>query len=638
MNCNEQIERILTTIQLKRGKYQDIYDKNPILESGEPCFAYDKNILKIGDGTTAYRELPEIITSFKIDKNNNIIADNNIYISSVTEENKLVTKAEQDEVISDVKNLSQDVDTLKQEYTQLSSDVLSVSATVDNIQSDVRGVKDHISKLQINVAATNKTVEALNRESQSQDKRISNLETAVTGTLVQTTTKISQLTTAGLKLPKSVLPYAKLNKIGGITTAVSERLIYGWRWYDVPSDIKYIKSRTANQGAVITDVTSADGIFRIGVKYMLSGQTSWQDISDTVDCSVLDDGQIRMMIHPYIYTPSTGDKIRVKISSTTVKGATLTRANIQPVKITTNASGDAYIMQNPSDYLYIARPIDKDGTFSVTGGGLRMHSEKSFVGDIGFKGYIAGKLWASVDPNTLTNWQTADYYIEATAKQDFGSGVTWTIPLGVFNYDPTEDMTAEEKKAFYPQTDYNKYYLPADYYTPHKEEIIPLPQISKRLHGFNTDYSNWLTFNDNGDVTYTDNYHKYYCNADKYSGIDNSFTDSLVTYEMTGGFAGLVPGSTVKWEYASPTDVWLRSELTEGSMRGYLGANFGYFASRTKSVVDGETITTEKVAENYSPVIPVYDRGALLLLNSDKEPVNGIMSITYQVKLSEITR
>lgn len=600
MNCNEQIERIITTIQLKRGKYQDIYDKNPILENGEPCFAYDRNILKIGDGITAYRELPEIITSFKIDENNNIIADNNIYISSVIDGNKLVTKAEQDEVVSDVQSLSQDVATVKQ------------------------------------------SVEALNWESQAQDKRISNLETTVTGTLVQTITKTSQLTAAGLKLPKSVLSYAKLNKIGGITTATSVTANGVTTWTDTPSDIKYIKSRTANQGAVITDVTGTDGMFRIGVEYISPrwGVTSWQDISEDVGCSLLDDGQIRMIIHPYVYTPTTGDKIRIRISNTTVKGATLTQTNIRPVKITTNASGNTYIMQNPSDYLYTALPVDKDGTFSITSGGLRMYSESHrFVGDIGFRGYHADKPWASVDPNTLTNWRTADYYYEATAKQDFGLGVTWTIPLGVFNYDPAEDMTAEEKKAFNPQTDYNKYYLPANYYTPYKEEIIPLPEINKPLHGFNTDYSNWLTFNDNGDVTYTDNYYKYYCNADKYSYIGDygAFTDATINYELTEGFAGFAPSPVVWWGQLYPPEVILQSESSVAQMRAFLKTNFGYFASRTKSIVGGETITTEKVAEKYFPFIPVYDRGALFLLDTNKEPVQGIISITYQAKLSETT-
>ena len=106
---------------------------------------------------------------------------------------------------------------------------------------------------------------------------------------------------------------------------------------------------------------------------------------------------------------------------------------------------------------------------------------------------------------------------------------------------------------------------------------------------------------------------------------------------MLGRFAGLEPSSNVFWLNVGATDAQLKSTLTEAQMRAFLKTNFGYFASRTKSIVDGETITTEKVAEKYFPFIPVYDRGALFLLDTNKEPVQGILDITYQTKLSETT-
>lgn len=51
-------EIIKTTFQLRRG-YEAIWEKNnPILASGEPGFVIDKNKLKIGDGITAWKDLP----------------------------------------------------------------------------------------------------------------------------------------------------------------------------------------------------------------------------------------------------------------------------------------------------------------------------------------------------------------------------------------------------------------------------------------------------------------------------------------------------------------------------------------------------------------------------------------------------
>ena len=50
-------EIITTTFLLKRGTEEAWIAKNPILELGEPGFAYDKNLLKIGDGVTAWVDL-----------------------------------------------------------------------------------------------------------------------------------------------------------------------------------------------------------------------------------------------------------------------------------------------------------------------------------------------------------------------------------------------------------------------------------------------------------------------------------------------------------------------------------------------------------------------------------------------------
>lgn len=49
-----------TRIQIRRGTSSDFDTANPILASGEPGFAIDTNVLKIGDGELAWAALPTI--------------------------------------------------------------------------------------------------------------------------------------------------------------------------------------------------------------------------------------------------------------------------------------------------------------------------------------------------------------------------------------------------------------------------------------------------------------------------------------------------------------------------------------------------------------------------------------------------
>ena len=50
----------MTTIKLRRGLSTAFSTNNPVLAAGEPAFATDTGVLKIGDGTTAYNSLPSI--------------------------------------------------------------------------------------------------------------------------------------------------------------------------------------------------------------------------------------------------------------------------------------------------------------------------------------------------------------------------------------------------------------------------------------------------------------------------------------------------------------------------------------------------------------------------------------------------
>lgn len=96
-------EIIKTTFQLRRG-YEAIWEKNnPVLASGEPGFVIDKNKLKIGDGTTAWKDLPyfgggesvevEEITQTVNELTNNVTEIVNLLGDSETE-NTLVYRIE----------------------------------------------------------------------------------------------------------------------------------------------------------------------------------------------------------------------------------------------------------------------------------------------------------------------------------------------------------------------------------------------------------------------------------------------------------------------------------------------------------------------------------------------------------------
>ena len=59
----------MAIMQLKRGTAEALSRVNPVLASGEPGFAIDENRLKIGDGVTAWNDLPYIGESSIINRN-----------------------------------------------------------------------------------------------------------------------------------------------------------------------------------------------------------------------------------------------------------------------------------------------------------------------------------------------------------------------------------------------------------------------------------------------------------------------------------------------------------------------------------------------------------------------------------------
>lgn len=56
-----------TLIQLRRGTYQEWTETNPFLEEGEAAYAYDVEMLKIGDGVHNYNDLNPVYANGKLD-------------------------------------------------------------------------------------------------------------------------------------------------------------------------------------------------------------------------------------------------------------------------------------------------------------------------------------------------------------------------------------------------------------------------------------------------------------------------------------------------------------------------------------------------------------------------------------------
>ena len=525
-------------------------------------------------------------------------------------------------------------------------EISEVKTEVGKIKNDVADIKkavEHISEEKVKEYAdrAEKAARDIAVKADNHENRLSNLESAITGKITETVTFADKIEAKGRTLPAAVLPYARLNRIGGITKATSVTANDVKTWTDTPSDIKYIRTRGYNQGGVIKDVTTNP--FHVKLETKGSADTTYDDYSYATECTLTEDGKLRIFASEYYLNLQKGDKIRITINSSTVDGATFVGGSLEKVPVTTNTSGSVYVFENAKDYLYVYPPTQNVDNYLINNAAARIYGDTAYVGDISYIGYNAGKEWTAKNPNETYNWRVKEYYYEATVKEDNASHLDWTIPLGVFNYDPTENMTAEEKQAFNPQTDFKKYSLPADCYRPYEESITALPDTDKPLHGFSKNYSNWLTFGDDEAVDYTDNYVKYVCNILKYESFYGStdeyyFNDATVTVPLSdAGWAGMTATNKISWDhwYPDKTDLRVTDGTSVEEMTTYLSENKGLFAARTKMNSNGETITTEKVADGYSPYIPVYEKGIIQLLDSNKKPTDGILDITYQTKKTE---
>jgi hypothetical protein len=81
-----------TVIQFKRGTAEALARHNPVLAVGEPCFTTDEYRFKIGDGSTAWVDLPYI------GEDNVVNADTHYDFPSIGRDNTIY-KAESEKMI-----------------------------------------------------------------------------------------------------------------------------------------------------------------------------------------------------------------------------------------------------------------------------------------------------------------------------------------------------------------------------------------------------------------------------------------------------------------------------------------------------------------------------------------------------------
>ena len=115
--------------------------------------------------------------------------------------------------------------------------------------------------------------------------------------------------------------------------------------------------------------------------------------------------------------------------------------------------------------------------------------------------------------------------------------------------------------------------------------------------------------------------------------MDNAFIDSVVEVPITNPwFASLPSVSGIDYYQARPDYEFVCSTLTPSEMTALLAKNVGAFVSRT---LDPDEITVTEIAEDFDPIIPLYEKGAVQFIDSDGEPTDGILDITYQTKVTE---
>lgn len=445
------------------------------------------------------------------------------------------------------------------------------------------------------------------------DRRVTTLEAAVSGGVTETGEVCEAVGERGLAMPRGVLPYAKLERVGGITTAVGTTGEDGvTEWTDAPSDIKSVEIRGANLGFRLKE--SVKEFEQDGCNFAPTG-----------------DGGLKIWCDDYY------QDIDKKINS--VDASKFEQDPLEPFKV--KLSGTKYLPADSADDLRCLSPIvyNEDGEvtseISVTSFGYRIYGDLGFVGDVTPSGFVASTVYTKVDPNENPNWRVRDMYIYFGGKNLTVNAYNYSVvvPLGVFRSESA--LSAEDFKP---------------YREPKVLELPTLPE-GKDWHGFDRDFSNFMSFDEDGAASYTDNYLKTEIEESDfvgYSGYDYSsgygcFKETIARVDTARSWLRDIGSGKIIWVdfrpdwsaatynngayYAYLTEAELaevKAELAE-----YIAANRGLFASRT---LPPSEVSETELGLSIDPYIEVEAGGSVRLLGSDGEPVRGVIGLTYQTK------
>lgn len=130
------VQVIKTTFQFKRGLAARWAELNPILSQGEPGFEYDTNKLKIGDGLTAWNNLP-------YQQQTNVVNAPTSLGFPATGEANVIYKAENEKQLyqwnsslNAYEKIGADLDEVYQLISDLTSSVSDLEDAVDLLNAD----------------------------------------------------------------------------------------------------------------------------------------------------------------------------------------------------------------------------------------------------------------------------------------------------------------------------------------------------------------------------------------------------------------------------------------------------------------------------------------------------------------------
>jgi hypothetical protein len=162
--CVMATQLIKTTIVFRRGTMDEWKKYNPVPAAGEPCFVLDENVLKIGDGVTAFEDLQPI---------------NGASIEIASDGKSIVLE---DDVLKLMGFDAAEVGAQPRKNAEGNIEwIVPSDETVDGLQIVVSGLKSDVTNLQTNVTEIREIVMSSEEGSGTLLERVEALETKVDG-------------------------------------------------------------------------------------------------------------------------------------------------------------------------------------------------------------------------------------------------------------------------------------------------------------------------------------------------------------------------------------------------------------------------------------------------------------------------